>query len=105
MIPERVQDKYFTNEPKFKIGDLTVLIKDGSFLERKWMFDPLYMSKTIRPHDYLFVNKNTICVVLDVQEVVYEVLILTDDLLFKSLVIFIATFDRTAELLNDIASV
>lgn len=101
MIPERVQDKYFLDDPKFKIGDLIILPKGGSFLERKWLFDPTYMNKTIRTHDYLFVNKNTVCVILNVNCAIYEVLILTDDLLVKSLVIFVAPFDRTAKILND----
>lgn len=86
---------------KFNIGDLVILPKGGSFLEKKWMFDSTYMNKTIRTQDYLFVKQNTICVILNVGSVIYEVLVLTDDLLFKSLVIFVGSFDRTARILND----
>lgn len=101
MTSERTQDKYFMEEPKFKIGDLIILPKGGAFLEKKWINDQEYFNKTIRAPDYLIVKTSVICVILNVYGVIYEVLLLTDDLLFKSLVIFVAPFDRTAKILND----
>lgn len=91
------------HNPKFKVGELIILSEDNYFLEKKWFFDQNYMNKTIRIENYIFVGRDTKCIILNVYYctfAIYEILVLCNDFICKILYTFNYYLERTAKILQ-----